>query len=81
MRFDPIGLSAQAVHLSPLAGRGRIALAMRVREILSELGPLRNPPHPDPHSASLCSRDPASGERERCSDAAAIDRQFITLDH
>src|SRR5688572_4145823 len=43
---------------SPLAGRGRRALARRVRGILHRHG-LAAPPHPDPL--------PASGERERAS--------------
>ena len=44
-----------ALHLAPLAGRGRRALARRVRGSLRESEPVESPPHPDPL--------PASGER------------------
>jgi hypothetical protein len=46
-------------HLSPLAGRGRIASkdAIRVRGPIRESVPAESPPHPDPL--------PASGEREK----------------
>src|SRR5215468_11444945 len=44
------------LHLSPLAGRGRRALARRVRGPLRESEPVERPPHPTPL--------PASGERE-----------------
>jgi len=46
-----------SLHLSPLAGRGRRALARRVRGLLRESEPVERPPHPDPL--------PASGEREQ----------------
>src|SRR5260370_23966706 len=46
-----------ALHLSPLAGRGRRALVHRVRGPLRESELVERPPHPDPL--------PASGEREK----------------
>ena len=46
-----------SAHLAPLAGRGRIALAIRVRGTIRESGPVERPPHPDPL--------PASGAREK----------------
>jgi hypothetical protein len=48
---------AKLLHLSPLAGRGRRALARRVRGPLRESELVEKPPHPDPL--------PASGEREK----------------
>src|SRR5215207_3683704 len=51
------------LHLSPLAGRGRRALARRVRGPLERHGPAATPPHPSA-VAFLGSRPlPASGER------------------
>src|SRR5499427_10814072 len=37
-----------SLHLSPLAGRGRRALARRVRGLLRESGPVERPPPPPP---------------------------------
>ena len=45
------------LYLSPLAGRGRRALARRVRGPLRKSELVERPPHPDPR--------PASGEREQ----------------
>jgi hypothetical protein len=49
------------MYLSPLAGRGRIAVAIRVRGAIRESALVESPPHPDPL--------PASGEREQGSSA------------
>jgi hypothetical protein len=43
-------------HLAPLAGRGRIDLAIRVRGTIRESELVESAPHPDPL--------PASGARE-----------------
>jgi hypothetical protein len=40
---------------------------------------VETPPHPNPLSASSCSRDPASGERERISDVVTIEPELIML--
>jgi hypothetical protein len=65
---------AASERLSPPAGRGRPALARRVRGPISESEPAARPPHPDPL--------PASGAREQtCSEegrAAKFDR-FVVL--
>jgi hypothetical protein len=56
------------LYLAPLAGRGRRALARRVRGPLRESGPVERPPHPDPlHSPSQTGVNAlmASGERAK----------------
>jgi hypothetical protein len=56
------------LHLAPLAGRGRRALARRVRGPLRESELVERPPHPDPlHSPSQTGVNAlmASGEREQ----------------
>src|SRR5713101_9839864 len=42
----------RSLHLAPLAGRGRRALARRVRGPLRESELVERPPHPDPLPAS-----------------------------
>ena len=56
------------LYLAPLAGRGRRALARRVRGPLRESGLVERPPHPDPlHSPSQTGVNAlmASGERAK----------------
>jgi hypothetical protein len=60
-------LTQRLLYLAPLAGRGRRALARRVRGPLRESEPVERPPHPDPlHSPSTgVNALMASGEREQ----------------
>src|SRR5712664_3909499 len=64
-------------HLAPLAGRGRIALAIRVRGTIRESERVESPPHPDPLRASFARLDPASGAREKWS--APLQPKLIML--
>jgi hypothetical protein len=60
-----------SLHLSPRAGRGRRALARRVRGRFRESEPVERAPHPDPL--------PASGEREQSYCAACDSLPPFTL--
>jgi hypothetical protein len=68
-------MSEDCIYLAPLAGRGRIALAMRVRR-LSASPPLaafaEAAPHPNPLPAK-------GGEREEIEPSSSLKPEFVCL--